>query len=92
MHAEAAHWPATAAVPPVATRRTVDAGTVGRRRDASSRLRAKGVKNGDAVNLALDYLLANQPGGIPGGHGRGRLRLGLQDLQGPGRALRRRIA
>src|SRR5208283_678209 len=24
-------------------------------------LRAKGVKNGDAVNMALDYLLANQP-------------------------------
>ena len=22
---------------------------------------AKGVKNGDAVNMALDYLLANQP-------------------------------
>ncbi len=28
---------------------------------SAKRFQAKGVKNGDAVNLALDYLLANQP-------------------------------
>ena len=30
-------------------------------------MRAKGVKNGEAVNMALDYLLANEPGAFLAG-------------------------
>ena len=62
VYAEAAYRPTTSAMPAPADREaTIAPVPSGRPLPRLEPFQAKGVKNGDAVNLALDYLLANQP-------------------------------
>ena len=61
VHADAALMADDAEAPADRSEAAIDSFPLRRLLPRLKPLRAKGVKNGDAVNMALDYLLANQP-------------------------------